>query len=309
MKKALRVFAPATISNVGPGFDLMGFAIEEPGDIIRIEPNNSGIITIRNETACCLPDDPEKNVASVAVKAMLDDLGVERGFDLIFERKISPGSGIGSSAASCAAAVFGTNELLGRPLTTLQLIPHALKGEFIASGDIHADNIAPSLLGGFILIRDYDPIDVIRLKAPDSLFCTVVHPDIEIKTSESRRLIPPEMPLRKILRQCGNIGGLIAGITTSDFDLIGRSLEDVIAEPVRAILIPGYLELKQKLLSAGALGANISGSGPSVFAFSESRGKAEKLAAIMSESFDELKIGNKTYVSGISPQGTRRLDG
>ncbi len=307
MKKTVRVFAPATISNVGPGFDLMGFAIEQPGDILRIETNESGTIGIVNETDCCLPDDPEKNVASVAVRALLDDLHIDRGFDLIFEKKINPGSGIGSSAASCAAAVFGVNELLGRPLSVNELIPHALKGEFIASGSIHADNIAPALLGGFVLIRDYDPIDVIRLTAPDSLYCTVVHPDIEIRTSDSRRLIPPEMPLRKTLRQCGNIAGLVAGITTSDYGLIGRSLEDVIAEPVRAILIPGYLELKQKLIAEGALGANISGSGPSVFAFSRDRATAVKLAAIMAKAFNDLNFENMTYVSLISPQGTRLL--
>ena len=307
MKKTVRVYAPATISNVGPGFDLMGFAIEMPGDIMRIIMNNSGRIGIVNEAGCCLPDDPEKNVAYVAARALLDELDNHNGFELIFEKKINPGSGIGSSAASCAAAVFGINELLGRPLTTEQLIPAALKGEFIASGSIHADNIAPALLGGFVLIRDYDPIDIIRLKAPDSLFCTVVHPDIEIRTSESRRLIPPELPMRKILTQCGNIAGLIAGITTADYGLIGRSLEDVIAEPVRARMIPGYAELKQNLIGAGALGANISGSGPSVFAFSQDHNTAVKLAGVMSASFHERDIPNKTYVSGISPEGTRTI--
>ena len=285
MEKSIRVFAPATISNVGPGFDLMGFAIEGPGDIMTVRMNDTGRITIRNQTGCCLPDDPDKNVASVAARALLEELDVKQGFELVFEKKINPGSGIGSSAASCAAAVFGINELLGRPLTTANLIPSALRGEFIASGSIHADNIAPALLGGFVLIRDYDPIDIVRLKAPGSLFCTVVHPDIEIRTAESRKLIPPELPLRLILRQCGNIAGLIAGITTEDYALIGRSLEDVIAEPVRASYIPGYLELKQNLLKAGALGANISGSGPSVFAFSDTQDTALKLAGIMTDAF------------------------
>ncbi|HYW95542.1 MAG TPA: homoserine kinase, partial [Bacteroidales bacterium] len=202
----------------------------------------------------------------------------------------------------------GINELLGRPLSVKELIPAALKGEFIASGSIHADNIAPALLGGFVLIRDYDPLDIISLKAPESLFCTVVHPDIEIRTSESRRLIAPEMPLRKTLRQCGNIAGLIAGITTSDYALIGRSLEDVIAEPVRARQIPGYPELKQKLIANGALGANISGSGPSVFAFSTSHKTATRLAAIMTGAFEEKNINSRAYVSGISPLGTRLIE-
>ena len=305
MEKYLRIYAPATISNVGPGFDLIGFAIDRPGDILRVEPNDKSSIRIINETDCSLPTDPERNVASVAARALLEHLKTKIGFDLIFEKKITPGSGIGSSAASCAAAVFGINELLGRPMCIRELIPSALKGEFMASGSIHADNIAPALLGGFVLIRDYNPIDVISLKVPDELFCTVVHPDIEIKTSESRRKIPTELPLRKTLKQCGNIAGLIAGITTSDYGLIGRSLEDVIAEPVRASQIPGYLQLKQRLLESGALGANISGSGPSVFTFSQNRNVAEKLAVIMSDAFSSRNIANKTYVSPISPRGVR----
>ncbi len=305
MKKHLRIYAPATISNVGPGFDLLGFAIEQPGDILRIEPNNENTVRIINTTGCSIPDDPEKNVASVAVRALLEQLEISRGFDLIFEKKISPGSGIGSSAASCAAAVFGVNEMLGRPMGLRDLIPAALKGEFIASGSIHADNIAPALLGGFVLIRDYDPIDIVSIQAPDELYCTVVHPDIEIQTSESRRLIPTELPLRKTLKQCGNIAGLIAGITTSDYELIGRSLEDVVAEPVRANQIPGYPELKQRLLASGALGANISGSGPSVFAFSRSRSVADKLASVMGDVFNDQNIANRTYVSRISPKGAR----
>jgi homoserine kinase len=308
MKSSVRIFAPATISNVGPGFDLMGFALEQPGDIMVIARNDSGFIRIINNTSSDIPSDPEKNVASVAVNAFLETLGCKTGFDLIFEAKINPGSGIGSSAASCTAAVVGVNELLNRPFTQKELLPFAMKGEFLASGSIHADNVAPALLGGFILIRSYNPIDIIRIDAPVELICTVAHPDIQIKTSESRKLIPKDLPVKKVLEQCGNIAGLLAGLTTSDYPLIGRSLHDVIAEPVRSALIPGYLEIKSRLSETGALGGNISGSGPSVFALSDNPESARKAGALMNEVFTKNGLENKVYISKISRQGTRLID-
>jgi homoserine kinase len=308
MKSSVKIFAPATISNVGPGFDLMGFALEQPGDIMIVARNESGLIRIINNANSDIPVDPEKNVASVAVNAFLEAIGCKTGFDLIFEAKINPGSGIGSSAASCAAAVVGVNELLNRPYTQKELLPFALKGEFLASGSIHADNVAPALLGGFILIRNYDPIDIIRIDAPVELICTVAHPNIQIKTSESRKLIPKDFPVKKVLEQCGNIAGLLAGLTTSDYPLIGRSLHDVIAEPVRSALIPGYLEIKTRLSETGALGGNISGSGPSVFALSDNPESARKAGALMHEVFTKNGLENKVYISKISRQGTRLID-
>lgn len=305
--KEVRVFAPATVSNVGPGFDLMGFALEEPGDILRIRENDLQTLRIINESIIPLPSDPGKNVSGVAVDSLLKEIGSSQGLDIIFEKKIHPGSGIGSSAASCTAAVFGANELLGRPVSVLRLIDHALKGEFIASGSLHADNIAPAMLGGIVLIRSYHPIDLVQLKAPADLWCTVVHPQIEIRTSESRKLIPQNIPLRDALAQCGNIASLIAGITTCDYDLIGRSLEDRIAEPVRKGRIPGYESLKEKLKTAGILGMNISGSGPSLFAFSNSREVAEHASRIMKSEYEGLTIACDTYVSRVSEKGTRIL--
>jgi homoserine kinase len=308
MKSSVKIFAPATISNVGPGFDLMGFALEQPGDIMIVKPNETGTLRIINNTKAPIPLEPEKNVASVSVNALLDALGYKTGFDLFFETKINPGSGIGSSAASCTAAVVGVNELLDRPFSQKELLPFAMKGEFVASGSVHADNVAPALLGGFILIRNYEPIDLIRIDAPAELFCTVVHPDIEIKTSESRKLIPKELPVKKVLEQCGNIAALIAGLTTSDYPLIGRSLHDAIAEPVRAALIPGYIEIKARLSETGALGGNISGSGPSVFALSDNPDSARKAGALMQEVFNKQGLENKVYISKISRQGTRLID-
>lgn len=308
MKNSVKIFAPATISNVGPGFDLMGFALEQPGDIMRVAKNDIGKIRIINNSGVNLPTDIDLNVASVSVIAMLGALGCKTGFDLIFDTKINPGSGIGSSAASCTAAVVGVNELLNHPFSQKELLPFAMKGEFVASGSVHADNVAPALLGGFILIRDYHPIDVIRIDAPADLICTVVHPLIEIKTSESRKLIPKELPVNKTLEQCGNIAGLIAGLTTSDYNLIGRSLHDVIAEPVRADLIPGYHEIKTRLAETGALGGNISGSGPSVFALSDNPGSAVKAGALMKEIFDKAGLPNNVYISKVSRQGTRVIN-
>ena len=308
MKQSVKVFAPATISNVGPGFDLMGFAIEEPGDILIIRQNISGFLRIINNTPCQIPEDPKKNVATVSAAALLKAAGSGQGFDFYFETKINPGSGIGSSAASSAAAVVGVNALLNNPFTIDELLPFAMEGETLASGSEHADNIAPALLGGFILIRSYNPIDIISLKYPENLYCTVVHPDIEIKTSESRKLIPKEFPINMVLKQCGNIAGLIAGLTTSDYRLIGRTLDDSIAEPIRAGLIPGYHELKSKLHENGALGGNISGSGPAIFALSNSPGNANEVAGFMGKTFDNLGIKNNVYVSKVSDKGTRLID-
>lgn len=308
MEHSIKVFAPATISNVGPGFDLMGFAIEEPGDIIIIRVNASNSLKIINNTEYQIPEDPEKNVATVAAAALLKAAGLRQGFDFYFDAKIKPGSGIGSSAASSTAAVVGVNALLNNPFTKEELLPFAMEGEKLASGSTHADNIAPALLGGFILIRSYNPIDIISIKYPENLYCTVVHPDIEIKTSESRKLIPKEFPINTVLKQCGNIAGLIAGLTTYDYHLIGRSLNDSIAEPVRAGQIPGYYELKSKLHENGALGGNISGSGPAIFAFSDSKNNAERVAGFMRTTFDKLRIKNNVYISKISKKGTRIID-
>lgn len=305
--KEVRVFAPATVSNVGPGFDLMGFAIEKPGDILRIRKNDLGKIRIINECNTPLPEDPQKNVSGVAILSLLKKMDSRDGYDIIFEEKINPGSGIGSSAASSAAAVFGLNELLGNPLSKSDLLPHALDGEYIASQSLHADNIAPAMLGGIILIRSYDPFDLFELKAPEDLWCTIVHPDIEIKTAESRKLIPKKLNLRDSLAQSGNLAALIAGITTSNYSLIARSLEDRIAEPVRKSSIPGYDTLKNKLKETGALGMNISGSGPSLFALSDSRETALKAEKEMQYVFRSLDIGCMTYVSKISEKGTRLI--
>ena len=305
MENSLKIFAPATVSNIGPGFDMMGFALKKPGDILVIKPNSKKSLYIYNNSGTNLPEDPSENVATVALSAMLSKLNTSQGFDLYFEEKIKPGSGVGSSAASCTAAVFGVNALLNYPFTTAELIPFALEGEKLASGCLHADNIAPAMLGGFVFVRSYDPLDIISLTPPQGLTCVVVHPEIEIKTSESRKLIPEVIPLKKAIKQCGNLAGIIAGITLCDYDLIYRSLHDEFAEPFRSPHIPGYIQLKKELLTSISCGCNISGSGPSVFALTNKLEDTEKVIAIMRKVYTNLNINHNIYVSEICASGTR----
>lgn len=304
MEKSVKIFAPATVSNVGPGFDLMGFSVNSPGDIMVLKKNNLKTIRIFNNSGFNIPLDPEKNVASVALSSMLKSLKTEQGFDLFFEKKINPGSGIGSSAASCTAAVFGANILLDNPFDKMELIPFALEGEKMASGCIHADNIAPALLGGFVLIRSYNPLDIISLKVPEQLRCIIIHPFIEIKTSESRKILPEKVSLKTAVNQCGNIAGLITGLLCSDYPLIYRSIDDRFAEPVRAKFIPGYLTLKNLLNGDISCGCNISGSGPSIFILYNEKKFEKKISSVINSIFSTQGYNYSVYYSGISEMGT-----
>jgi len=299
------VFCPATVSNVGPGFDLLGFALEAPGDIIKVKKNDSGMLRLVDKSGCNLPTDIGENVASIAVMALLKDLNIKDGFDIHFIEKITPGSGLGSSAASCVAAVIGVNELLPEPLQTAKLLPYAMKGELHASGSFHADNVAPALLGGFTLIRGYDPLDIKHIPYPDDLCCAVVHPDLEFKTSEGRKLLPTEVPLKTAITQAGNLAGLIAGLTSSDYGLISRSVQDQFAEPVRVKKLPAFETLKKNTLEAGALATGLSGSGPSLFSLCRGKEIATSVARVMADHFSRNNIKNKTYVSKVSEAGCR----
>lgn len=304
-REEIKVFAPASVSNVGPGFDLLGFALESPGDELIIRRNGTNKLLLYNESDCELPMDPEANVAAVAAASLLRELHSYEGFDLVFTHKIHPGSGVGSSAASCVAAVFGINELLGSPFETADLIPYALKGEQVASGALHADNIAPALLGGITLIRGYDPLDIKHIPYPDDLWCAVIHPYLEIKTAESRKLIPETVALKTALQQCGNLAGLIAGLATGDYPLIGRSVNDVFAEPYRLHQLPDYAALKESALDAGAVGTGLSGSGPSVFSLCRGSEMAAEIGQLMHTHFKDRKVDSRIYVSRISPDGCK----
>ncbi len=305
IKNEVTVFGPATVSNVGPGFDLMGFALEAPGDELIIRRNQTGSLVLVDESGCNLPLDPAKNVAAIAAASLLEELHNRDGFDLVFTRKINPGSGVGSSAASCVAAVVGINEILGNPLETAALIHFAMEGEKIASGAVHADNIAPALLGGITLIRGYDPLDIKHIPYPSDLWCAVVHPSLEIRTRESRKLIPDQVPLKVALQQCGNLAGLVAGLTTSDYGLISRSITDVFAEPYRTGQLPDFEALRRSAIDTGSLGTGLSGSGPSVFSLCRGGDMAASVGRVMKQHFTERNIEAAVYVSRISQAGCR----
>jgi len=303
----VEIFCPATVANVGPGFDILGFALDTPGDVIRLELIQSDRHIIQNDTEVGLPLDPGKNVATVALGALLMALGRDEKFRITFVRKIPAGSGIGSSAASSAGAVFGANLLLGKPYSESELVPFAMKGEEAASGSAHADNVAPALLGGFVLVRSYEPLDVFRIPSPRQLCCSIVLPDISIATEDSRRILKTSVPLKTAVTQCGNVGGLITGLITGDFRLIRDSMQDVIAEPIRSFLIPEYDRVKEAAMKAGALGCNISGSGPSIFALSEKKETAARAGNAMEMVFRTAGIDSSVFVSQVNMQGTKIL--
>jgi len=305
MEKSIKVHCPATIANISCGFDVLGLCLETIGDEMQVHTIQENEIRISKIEGSDLPLDPEKNVAGVAALALKKHLGTNTGFDISIHKKIKPGSGIGSSAASAAGAVFAINALLEAPLTLKELIPFAMMGEELASGTRHADNVAPALLGGFTLIRSYDPLDVIKIHSPSELNVTIIHPYIEVKTSDARAILKKKIPMEKAITQWGNVGGLISGLYTEDYDLIGRSLEDVVVEPLRSILIPGFYDLKNAALNAGALGCGISGSGPSVFALSKGKETAKHVAKAMGQVYTATEIPYQIHLSEINKKGIK----
>ena len=306
--REVTVYAPATVANVVCGFDILGFALSEPHDKMIVRISDKKGVTIINKDAFELPTDPAKNVAGVALLAMLDVLkGEVLGFEIESAKVIKPGSGIGSSAASASAAVVGANQLLDKRFTNEELVAFAMCGEAVASGAKHADNIAPCIYGGVTLVRSNDPIDIIPIPAP-SLYVTVLHPLIEIKTSEARGILKKKVPLKDAITQWANVAGLIAGLMKSDYKLIGRSLTDVIVEPMRSTLIPQYAEVKKASLNAGALGGGISGSGPSVFMLSEDELTAHKVEAAIKDVYSKVGVDFNIYVTTINPYGVKVID-
>ncbi len=305
-KNSVTVFAPATVANVACAFDVLGFAVEQPGDFVTISKGKDAGVHVRQieGDGGKLPLDAAKNTAAVAALEVLKILGVsDYSLDIYLRKEMPLGSGLGSSAASAVAAALAVNELYGAPLPRTELLPAVLEGERIACGAAHADNGAPSLLGGFVLIRSYQPLDTIHISAPDELFASVVHPHIEIRTEDARRILKREISLKNAVVQWGNTAGLIAGLLTNDYPLIGRSLEDVIIEPERALLIPGFSQVKRAAQEAGALGCSISGSGPSIFSLSRGRAIAERVADEMTKQFSEIGIASDRFVSAVNQRG------
>lgn len=298
----VKIKCPATVANLVCGFDILGMALKEPADLMEIRLLHEPKVIIHNKDGFDLPTDPVKNVAGVVLQSIMEKYNDGIGFEVIIDKKIKPGSGLGSSAASAAGAAIAANMLLGTNLTNEELIQFAMIGEKLASGVKHADNITPCIMGGVTLIRSIHPLDIVPLAAPD-LFVTVVHPQIEVRTADARQILRQQVYLKDAIRQWGNIAGLVTGFLKNDHALIGRSLEDVIIEPIRSILIPGFDEVKANCKEAGALGGGISGSGPSIFMLSSDRKTAEAVELAMKAVYEKIGVDYYTYVTTISHKG------
>ncbi len=302
----VRVFAPATVANVACGYDVLGFAIDAPGDevVARFSDKPGLRITKITGDDGKLPMTVEGNTAGVAALDLLRHLGMqERGIEMEIHKKMPFGSGLGSSAASAVAGAYAVNKLIGEPLSKKQLLPFAMTGEASADGAYHADNVGPSLLGGIVFIRSNEELDIAQLPVPKNLWAAVVHPDIEILTKVAREILPTSIPIENATTQIGNLGGLICGLIQEDYGLISRSIHDVIAEPQRQKLIPEFYKAKRAALSSGALGFSISGAGPSVFALCEGEESAKKAAEAVAQVFTDINLENQAYVSRINLNG------
>ena len=305
MLNSVLVHSPATLSNLGCGFDVFGLALAAPYDTIRLTRSSEPGVRIQHLDGYNLPTEATRNVAGVALLMLLQEVPETIGFDVEITKGIKPGSGVGSSAASAVGAVVAANALLGNRFTKMQLVEFAMAGEVVACGARHADNIAPAIFGGFTVVRAVEPVlDIIALPAPP-LWVAVVHPQIEVKTSDSRKVLPAAVPLGLAVRQWANVAGLVAGFLTADYDLIGRSLDDYIVEPARLPLIPGLAEARKRALAAGAIGGGISGSGPSIFMLNRTEGTAQAVGAALGSVFAELEIAFNVYVGPVGTEGAR----
>ncbi len=305
----IRVFAPATVANVACGFDVLGFAIDKPGDelIMEITAEKGVVIVDIEGDEGVLPRDAKKNSATVAIQDYLDFIEADFGCKIWLKKMMPSGSGLGSSAASAVAGVFAINMLCNERLSKQELMPFLLNAEKAACDAAIADNVAASLFGGFILVRSYEPLDILQIPVPEDLWCAVINPHVIVLTKEAREILPKDIPLAHSLRQSANVGGLMVGLLRGDYDLIGRSLVDYIAEPYRSKLIPGFYNMKNAAIEAGALGASISGSGPSVFALCHGKEIAHKVGEALKAEMDKLNIGAEVYVSKVNNQGPKVL--
>ena len=303
----VKIFSPATVANVSCGFDVLGFCLDSIGDEMIIRRTSRKGIHITKVEGFDLPLESDKNVAGISALAMHEALNPDFGFEIEIYKKIKPGSGIGSSAASAVGSVFGMNELLGRPFNKTQLTEFAIKGEAFASKCEHADNLAPAIFGGFTLVKSISPLEILEIPSPKELYATIIHPQIEIKTSEARAILPKEIPLRDAITQWANFGSLIHGLHMNDYNLIKRSLHDVVVEPFRSQLIPEFKNIRSRSIDVGALGCGISGSGPSIFALSKGPDNAKKVEAEMKNIFSGTDIAFETYISKINTEGIKVL--
>jgi homoserine kinase len=304
VNRSVKVYPPGTVANLVCGFDVLGLCLNDPCDEMEVTIIEEKKIIIKSADGYNLPSDPTQNTAGAPLLEILQELNVDIGFEVLIKKNIKPGSGIGSSAASAAGSVVGANYLLGDIFSKEQLVRFAMSGEKVASGVKHADNVAPCIFGGITLIRSIFPLDIVPIAAPD-LWVTVVHPQIEVRTSDARQILRKEVLLKDAIKQWGNIAGLVAGFIKNDYALIGRSLEDVIIEPVRSILIPGFAEVKKQSITVGALGGGISGSGPSIFMLSTDQPKAEAVKNEMESIYKRIGLDHYVYVTTINNNGVK----
>ncbi|HWI90513.1 MAG TPA: homoserine kinase [Flavisolibacter sp.] len=300
--KSVKIKSPATVANLVCGFDVLGMCLHEPYDEMEIKLIDEKRIIIQSADGYQLPTDPQQNTAGAPLIEMLKTIDEEIGFEVFIKKNIKPGSGLGSSAASATGVVIAANHLLQNRFDKNELVQFAMFGEKVASGVKHADNVAPGIFGGVTLIRCIFPLDIVSI-TPPPLFVTVVHPQIEVKTSDARQILRKEVLLKDAIKQWGNIAGLVTGLVKGDYDLIGRSLEDVIIEPVRSILIPGFDTIKKQSKEAGVLGGGISGSGPSLFMLSKDKTTAIAAENIMKDVYNKLGLDYHTYVTTINNEG------
>jgi len=309
-KPGIKIFAPASVANVAVGFDILGFALEKPGDEIIIrEGSKPGLIISEIQGAGGkLPYDIMKNTAGYAAYRLLEHIGeTDRPLEMEIHKKMPFGSGLGSSAASAAGGVYAVNEFLHTGLSKQEILRFAVEGEQIADGAFHADNVGPSLLGGMILIRDNETLDIKKLHIPPGLYAAVIYPHVEVLTRESRGILKQEVNFKDVIRQQGNLGAFVAGMYTSDYGMISRSLQDLLVEPQRAHLIPHFYEMKEKALAVKALGFSISGAGPSMFALCDNSGIAESVIVEAEKLYSDKKVAITTYLSKINHEGAIRF--
>ncbi len=304
----IKVFAPASIANVSCGFDIFGFAIHELGDYVEVWFNDQNKLIIESiEGADDLPFEPTLNVTTVAAQALLDAVGEKRGVTFSIRKTVMPGSGLGSSSSAAVAGAFAVNELLGKPFTRKELLPFAGVGEKLASNQLHFDNVAPSLLGGFSVVRSNEEMDVLSISYPNDLWVVAAHPQVEIKTKDAKHMLGRTMSISNAVIQFGNVAGLVLGLTSNDYNLIGRSMVDMLAEPKRSKLIPLYDEAKRATLAAGAIGTNIAGSGPTIFSFCQGEESAKNVIQVYKEVYATSDLDVNYYISKINPEGAKRV--
>jgi len=309
-RESIKIKVSASVANVSCGFDCIGYSVYEPADTLTIvQREKPGIeITMSGCGSESISVLPGRNTAGKGIMSLLTALDSQQGFRIFIEKGMPPGSGLGSSAASAVGGVFGANQLLGTPFTLDELLIHCMAGEAVASGGFHADNVAPALLGGIQLIRSYEPLDIVSLPVPEKLFSTIVLPELTINTKEARAIVPKHVPIKSAVEQAGSLAGFTSGLYTNDFDLLGRSMVDLLAEPYRHELIPGFHLVRQAALDAGAIGCGISGSGPALFAFSDSLSTAEKAGKSMVKAFKIEGLLSQSYSSSIQKKPPVILD-